>query len=112
MLDESQLAFTMAGNDRIRLLAPAGSGKTNSLLQRCARIGLEAPNERFLFITFTRAAKNELNARLQRDPALRHVSANVRVPPSRLAAPSARARLSQVSPPPNDEAAASLDCAR
>ena len=79
MLDESQLAFTTAGNTRIRLLAPAGSGKTNSLLQRCARIGQEAPNERFLFITFTRAAKNELNARLQRDPSLRHVSANVRV---------------------------------
>jgi len=79
MLDESQLAFTMARNDRIRLLAPAGSGKTNSLLQRCARIGLQAPSERFLFITFTRAARNELNARLQREPSLRHVSANVRV---------------------------------
>lgn len=79
MLDESQLEFTLAGGDRIRLLAPAGSGKTNSLLQRCGRIGLDAPTERFLFITFTRAAKNELNARLQRDESLKHVGSNVRV---------------------------------
>ena len=79
MLDESQRAFTLADSDRIRLLAPAGSGKTNSLLQRCGRIGREAPTERFLFITFTRAAKNELTARLQRDPSLMHVGSNVKV---------------------------------
>lgn len=79
MHDASQRDFIDAGADRIRLLAPAGSGKTSSLLERCARIGLSSPAERFLFITFTKSAKNEISARLQRDPSLNHVSANVRV---------------------------------
>jgi DNA helicase-2/ATP-dependent DNA helicase PcrA len=79
MLDESQLAFTIADSERIRLLAPAGSGKTSALLQRCARISQEAPNERFLFITFTLAAKNELMARLQRDDSLKHAAGSIRI---------------------------------
>ena len=57
-------------NKNVRLLAPAGSGKTFSLLWRCrviaetsAEKGLTAPH--FLLVTFTRAAKQELELRLK-----------------------------------------------
>jgi len=67
----------------IRLLAPAGSGKTYSLLWRCkfitedyAKKGKVPPY--FLIVTFTRAASVELEERLKNTPEFRNIRATVR----------------------------------
>jgi DNA helicase-2/ATP-dependent DNA helicase PcrA len=66
MLDEFQKAFCEAQADNIRLLAPAGSGKTHSLLHRCLNQHKHTGGKsRFLIVTFTRAARDELQTRLQ-----------------------------------------------
>ena len=66
MLDEFQRAFCDAQADNIRLLAPAGSGKTHSLLHRClTQYRRTGGKSRFLIVTFTRAARDELQSRLQ-----------------------------------------------
>lgn len=61
-LNRSQRKFCKAANRKsIRLLAPAGSGKTHSILWRC-RCLLDTcaaagdPDPHFLIVTFTRAA--------------------------------------------------------
>jgi DNA helicase-2/ATP-dependent DNA helicase PcrA len=66
MLDPYQQAFCDSAAKDIRLLAPAGSGKTLSLLYRCKALAERAEGRRFLVVTFTRAARDELLARLQR----------------------------------------------
>ncbi|OCW57069.1 hypothetical protein AWJ14_07920 [Hoeflea olei] len=64
-LDEVQKRFVLAPDEDIRLLAPAGSGKTHSLLYRCLELFDRSGGEaRFLVVTFTRAARDELRARL------------------------------------------------
>ncbi|MCY3832347.1 MAG: ATP-dependent helicase [Chloroflexi bacterium] len=66
-LDESQRAFIEAPVDQnIRLLAPAGCGKTLCLLYRCKFLAEQFPSrsQRFLIVTFTRAARDELRSRL------------------------------------------------
>lgn len=69
-LDDSQRHFCSLADKYIRLLAPAGSGKTYSLLHRCRFIlkNRAHPKPRFLIFTFTRAAKDELMKRLATDP--------------------------------------------
>lgn len=70
-LNRSQKKFCkMPVKHNVRLLAPAGSGKTFSLLWRCKYIvytyeekGLPAPH--FLLVAFTRAAKAELEKRME-----------------------------------------------
>ncbi|WP_137113361.1 ATP-dependent helicase [Mesorhizobium sp. GR13] len=65
ILDDTQLAFVRAPERDIRLLAPAGSGKTLSLLHRCAELhSRSAGTASFLVVSFTRAAREELRARL------------------------------------------------
>ena len=73
-LDESQKAFCEADiNANIRLLAPAGCGKTMSLMFRCLHITKTVRESnpkykpRFLLITFTVAARNEILSRLNTD---------------------------------------------
>ncbi len=67
-LDSSQLAFCRSTAKNIRLLAPAGCGKTSSLLHRCRELSQRAKgNPRFLIVTFTVAATNELRERLADD---------------------------------------------
>lgn len=64
-LDQTQLAFVRAPESDIRLLAPAGSGKTLSLLHRCAYINQKTNGtSSYLIVSFTRAARDELRARL------------------------------------------------
>ncbi|SKA22314.1 UvrD-helicase domain-containing protein [Consotaella salsifontis] len=64
-LDAFQRRFVEAEDTNVRLLAPAGSGKTHSLLWRCAEILHRSEGQaRFLIVTFTRAARDELRARL------------------------------------------------
>ena len=70
-LNRSQKKFCkMPAKHNVRLLAPAGSGKTFSLLWRCKYIvhtckekGLPEPH--FLLVAFTRAAKIELEKRME-----------------------------------------------
>lgn len=63
-LDSSQLEFCDSFDRNIRLLAPAGCGKTSSLLYRCRSLMDQgAGNPRFLIITFTNAAVDELKDR-------------------------------------------------
>lgn len=67
-LDLSQLQFCQSGDSNIRLLAPAGCGKTSSLLHRCrSLISQSAGNPRFLIITFTNSAAEELKDRQSTD---------------------------------------------
>ncbi len=67
-LDQSQLDFCLSNSRNNRLLAPAGCGKTNSLLYRC-RYLLEKSDEpqRFLLLSFTNAAAAEIRERLDND---------------------------------------------
>jgi DNA helicase-2/ATP-dependent DNA helicase PcrA len=69
VLDFSQKRFCEAQEGNARLLAPAGCGKTLSLLFRCAYLSKKArpQRHRFLIVTFTVAAKHELVSRLNED---------------------------------------------
>ena len=68
-LDQSQLEFCRSSAQHIRLLAPAGCGKTSSLLHRCRAIADRSGKEaRFLIVTFTKAATHEVEQRLATDP--------------------------------------------
>lgn len=83
-LNKSQKKFCkLPVKKNIRLLAPAGAGKTYSLLWRCRYIvdealknGESAPN--FLIISFTRSAKLELENRIKKDEVFKGIRATVR----------------------------------
>lgn len=68
-LNGSQTAFCEAPIGNIRLLAPAGCGKTLSILHRCLHLAHSAKGgrPRFLIVAFTRAARDELQFRLNKD---------------------------------------------
>ena len=69
-LDSSQRAFVEAPEEHIRLLAPAGCGKTRSLLDRCAHLlNSTVFASYFLIVTFTKPAQKELEARVSSDPS-------------------------------------------
>ena len=79
-LDSSQLSFCRSTAKNIRLLAPAGCGKTSSLLHRCSELVKKARNKpRFLIVTFTVAAANELKERLRNDPAFENVQGQANI---------------------------------
>ncbi|MFB3787360.1 MAG: UvrD-helicase domain-containing protein [bacterium] len=67
LLDSSQLAYINSRERFTRLLAPAGTGKTICILHKCAAIlsEPEMSNAKFLIITFTRAARDELKSRIE-----------------------------------------------
>lgn len=80
-LDNSQLDFCESKSEYIRLLAPAGSGKTLSLLWRCKWL-YENRNDkacRFLIFTFTTVARDELKDRILNDPTFSEIRAAVRI---------------------------------
>lgn len=78
-LDSSQLEFCDSFDRNIRLLAPAGCGKTSSLLYRCRSLMDQgAGNPRFLIITFTNAAAEELKDRTN-DPDFERLKDRVTV---------------------------------
>lgn len=67
MLDKFQEKFCNDSELNLRLLAPAGSGKTLSLIYRCNHIyNAKGGAAKFLIVTFTRAARDELRERLCR----------------------------------------------
>ncbi|MBX3472863.1 MAG: ATP-dependent helicase [Planctomycetes bacterium] len=80
-LDEFQLPFAKDERKAIRLLAPAGSGKTHSLLWRCVHQWevAEKTKPRFLIFTFTRPASEELRDRLKNTPEFRPIAGSVEV---------------------------------
>lgn len=80
-LDEYQLPFAQDPNRALRLLAPAGSGKTHALLYRCLYQweAAKTPKPRFLLFTFTKAARDELRDRLRSSPDLQPVAGAVDV---------------------------------
>jgi DNA helicase-2/ATP-dependent DNA helicase PcrA len=79
-LDPSQKAFCNAQQNNIRLLAPAGCGKTLSLLFRCKYLSQRnQKRQRFLLVTFTVAAKQELLSRLNEDSRFAEIRDNVEV---------------------------------
>ncbi len=65
-LDRSQKSFCESPIGNIRLLAPAGCGKTLCLLHRCLHLVEQGKPQRprFLLVTFTRAARDELLSRI------------------------------------------------
>lgn len=83
-LNQSQRRFCkLPVSKNVRLLAPAGSGKTYSLLWRCKWIteyceinGKDIP--KFLLVTFTKSASAEIEKRLAEDAMFVGIRANVR----------------------------------
>lgn len=80
-LDASQEAFCAHKGNAIRLLAPAGCGKTMSLLWRCVRLVEEGGDypPRLLLLTFTRAARDELLGRIEEQSEFRNLRQSLRV---------------------------------
>ncbi|CAA9892388.1 DNA helicase [Candidatus Methylobacter favarea] len=82
-LDNTQQAFCLDSDKALRLLAPAGSGKTYSLLWRCltairqATVKEEAA--RVLIFTFTRVARDELRDRVRTNPTFKALDGSVEV---------------------------------
>lgn len=64
-LDDSQRAAVTSNAEKIILRAPAGSGKTKSIINAIANYRSEYLNDRICAITYTRAARAEMESRLQ-----------------------------------------------
>lgn len=78
-LDQSQIEFCQSKAKNIRLLAPAGCGKTISLLYRCLELASQSQNSRFLIIAFTNSAVAELRHRLESEAELQPLLDRVNV---------------------------------
>lgn len=63
-LDNSQMAAVTSDANNIILRAPAGSGKTLSLINAIANYRYDNLNDRICAITYTRAARAEMEKRL------------------------------------------------
>lgn len=63
-LDPSQYAAVTSEKENILLKAPAGSGKTKSLISAIATYRYNYLNDRICAITYTRAARAEMEQRL------------------------------------------------
>ena len=63
-LDEAQRMAVTAEDANVLLRAPAGSGKTTSLISAIANYRYEHLNDRICAITYTRAARAEMEQRL------------------------------------------------
>ena len=64
-LDESQYKAVTSEANNVLLRAPAGSGKTTSLMNAIAAYRYEHVNDRICAITYTRAAREEMENRLK-----------------------------------------------
>ena len=64
-LDKSQLAAVLSEQENIVIRAGAGSGKTNTLITAIANYRYENLNDRICAITYTRAARAEMEERLR-----------------------------------------------
>ncbi|MEW5978254.1 MAG: ATP-dependent helicase [Acidobacteriota bacterium] len=75
-LDDSQKRFCSIDSGPVRLLAPAGSGKTHALLWRCKTLAerSDKTKPRFMVFTFTRAARDELRDRVRTNPQFKETA--------------------------------------
>lgn len=64
-LDDTQAAAVTSHAEKVVLRAPAGSGKTTSIINAIVQYRYENLNDRICAITYTRAARAEMEARLQ-----------------------------------------------
>lgn len=64
VLDSDQEAFVKSDARNARLLAPAGAGKTLTILHRCKELVNRQKTNKILLVTFTRAARDELKLRI------------------------------------------------
>ena len=64
-LDPFQSQAVTSDAENVLLRAPAGSGKTKSVIAAIAAYRYEHLNDRICAITYTRAARAEMEARLQ-----------------------------------------------
>jgi len=80
-LDIFQREFSTSSAQNVRLLAPAGSGKTLSLLWRCRHLSEvnDDKAQRFLIFTFTRVARDELKERLDTDDDFQALRKRIRI---------------------------------
>ena len=80
-LDILQTEFCTSTAQNVRLLAPAGSGKTLSLLWRCKYLSQvhDEKKQRFLIFTFTRVARDELKQRIDTDDNLKELRELIRI---------------------------------
>ncbi|MDR0835842.1 MAG: ATP-dependent helicase [Tannerella sp.] len=78
-LNDAQNAFIDHAGNFIRLLAPAGAGKTASLLYRCVKIVKDDPSRRILIVTFTRVARAVLQERITNAPEFSNLRGKVEV---------------------------------
>ncbi len=79
-LNPDQRAFCDLPPGPTRLLAPAGCGKTQSLLWRCWTLARDQGREpKFLVFTFTRAARDELRERLSQSQEFKGLHSLVHV---------------------------------
>ncbi len=80
-LDNSQRNFCESDAKNIRLLAPAGCGKTLSLAHRCLHLAQATVKSktRFLVVTFTVAARDEFHSRIHEDEAFAELRGVVEV---------------------------------
>lgn len=63
-LDEDQTKFVQSDTRNARLLAPAGAGKTLTILHRCKELITRNKGNKILLVTFTRVARDELKLRI------------------------------------------------
>ncbi len=82
-LDNYQLEYCNSNGQFTRLLAPAGSGKTQSLLWRCLykfnKAQKSGKTNKFLIFTFTRVAKEELKERLNKNTEFNDIKNHVKI---------------------------------
>ncbi|GIW43876.1 MAG: hypothetical protein KatS3mg077_1158 [Candidatus Binatia bacterium] len=80
-LDRVQQEFCAIPEGSVRLLAPAGCGKTYSLLYRCKALAEReaGARPRFLVFTFTRAARDELRDRLKKLSVFQDIAGSVQI---------------------------------
>lgn len=81
--DGAQLKFCEDDCKSLRLLAPAGSGKTQAILWRCLAVAKKAQQNnsacKSLIITFTRVARDELRDRIRNDSDFESIAGAVEV---------------------------------
>lgn len=77
-LDESQKRVVEAQTKFMRVVAPAGSGKTQTLTAKAVNVLANNPNARILCLTFTNAAAKEIQDRIaQKVPSSSNLSIKV-----------------------------------
>jgi superfamily I DNA/RNA helicase len=65
-LNEKQLEAVNSTADKVLIIAPAGSGKTSTLISSIEKYKEENPDAKVVAITFTRKSADDLRERLRK----------------------------------------------